>query len=464
MPGLLCDSIQLPPTFALPICHYPFKIHFAAPMKSFLKTAIACVLMLGTASAEDLNWPEFRGPRGDGITTSTGLPLEWSATNGIRWQAPIHGRAWSSPVVWKTQVWVTTATEDGRQLSVLCLDRETGKILWDQKLFDVEKPQFAHKFNSYASPTPAIEDGRLYVSFGSPGLACIDTRTFKVLWERRDFECNHFRGAGSSPILYKDRLFLNFDGSDHQFIVALDKATGRTLWRQNRSIDFKDLKPDGKPDSDGDWRKAFATCHVATLEGVTSVFSQGAKAFYAYDPDSGRELWRLEERNNHSAGTRPVIGHGLVYFPTGWSQGQTLAVHPGKNGEVLDANAEPVAGADLRVAWKSKRSTPKKPALTLSGDLLFGIEDGGVATCWDAKTGDVIWNERVGGNYSASPLLAEGRLYCFSEEGKTVVLAAGRTFQKLAENTLGDGFMASPAVTGNTFILRSRTALYRIGK
>ena len=159
-----------------------------------------------------------------------------------------------------------------------------------------------------------------------------------------------------------------------------------------------------------------------------------------------------------------MIGHGLVYFPTGWSQGQTLAVHPGKNGEVVDANAEPVAGSELRVAWKSKRSTPKKPALTLSGDLLFGIEDGGVATCWDAKTGDVIWNERVGGNYSASPLLAEGRLYCFSEEGKTVVLAAGRTFQKLAENTLGDGFMASPAVTGNTFILRSRTALYRIGK
>ena len=203
-------------------------------------------------AADDPNWPEFRGPRGDGVSTSTGLPLHWSETNGVAWKTPIHGRGWSSPVVWDRQVWVTTATEDGHELSAVAVDRDSGRIVHDLKLFTVEKPQFAHKFNSYASPTPAIEQDRVYVVFGSPGIACLDTRTGKVLWERRDFVCNHFRGAGSSPILNGQRLYLNFDGSDHQFVVALDKATGRTLWETRRGIDFKDLGPDGKPEAEGD--------------------------------------------------------------------------------------------------------------------------------------------------------------------------------------------------------------------
>lgn len=429
-------------------------------MKSATTIAAAMLFVLG--HAEDKNWPEFRGPRGDGVTTSKGLPVNWGENEHLRWKTPIHGRAWSSPVIWGSQVWLTTATEDGRELSVVCVDKESGRILRDTKLFDVEKPQFAHKFNSHASPTPAIEDGRVYVSFGATGIACLDSKSGKVLWERRDFVCNHYRGAGSSPILWKNLLILNFDGSDHQFIAALDKKTGRTAWRKERSIDFKDLGPDGKPDSEGDWRKAFATCHVAAIDGVPTLLSQGAKAFYAYSPANGDELWRIEERTSHSGGTRPVVGHGLVYFPSGWSQGQTLAIKPGAKGEVIDVNADAAAGAKLQVVWKAKKGTPKKPALTLVDDLLYGIEDGGVATCWDAKTGAVVWNERIGGNYSASPLAADGRLYCFSEEGKTVVLALGRTFQKLAENALGDGFMASPAVSGKALFLRSRTHLYRV--
>ncbi len=422
----------------------------------------ASLVTFVAGAADDRNWPEFRGPRGDGTSTSAGLPLHWTEGTNVVWKTPIHGRAWSSPVVWGRQVWLTTATEDGRKLSAVCVDRDSGQVVHDRRLFEVEKPQFAHKFNTYGSPTPAIENGRVYVSFGSPGLACLSTRDGKVLWERRDFECNHYRGAGSSPVLWRDLIFLNFDGSDHQFIVALDQKTGKTVWRRERSIDFKDLGPDGKPDSEGDWRKAFATCQVADLGGVTTLLSQGAKAFYAYAPRTGAELWRVEERTSHSAGTRPVVGHGLVFVPTGWSQGQTLALKPGRGGEVLDANADAPAGSNLGIAWKSKRATPKKPALTLVGDLLFGVEDGGVATCWEAKTGTVVWNERLGGNYSASPLAAEGRLYCFSEEGKTVVLAADRKFQKLAENQLADGFMASPAVTGKALIVRTKSALYRL--
>jgi outer membrane protein assembly factor BamB len=361
-------------------------------------------------------------------------------------------------------VWLSTATEDGHELFAVCVDRETGKIVRDLKLFHVETPQFAHKFNTYASPTPVIEAGRVYLSFGSPGLACLDTETGAVLWQRRDFVCNHYRGAGSSPILYENLFLLNFDGSDRQFIVALDKRTGETVWQKQRSIDYKDLGPDGLPMTEGDFRKGFATCHVAVLDGIASLLSQGSKALYAYNPLTGDEFWRVEERTNHSGSTRPVVGQGLVFVPSGFAIGQVLAIRPGKPGEVIDANTSPAPGTHLKVVWKTKRGVPKKPSLLLVDDLLYGMEDGGVATCWEAKTGEEVWNERVGGNYSASPLAADGRLYFFSEEGKTTVLPLGREFKKLAENRLGDGFMASPAVAGKALFLRSRTHLYRIEK
>src|SRR5205823_671185 len=193
-----------------------------------------------------------------------------------------------------------TATEDGTKLYGVCVDRETGKIVHDLKLFDVPNPQFAHKFNTYGSPTPVIEAGRVYVTFGSPGTACLDTRDGKVLWERRDFVCNHFRGAGSSPILFGDLLLMHFDGSDNQFVVALDKKTGKTAWQTTRGIDYQDLGPDGKPKAEGDFRKAFSTPNVITVNGKPVMLSSGAKAHYGYDPLTGKELWRIEERAQHS--------------------------------------------------------------------------------------------------------------------------------------------------------------------
>ncbi len=415
--------------------------------------------------AEETNWPQFRGPRGDGTSVATGLPLRWSEQSrpsDINWKSAVHGRGWSSPVVWGNQVWLTTATENGRELFALCVDRESGHIVHDLKLFDIAHPQYKHEFNSYASPTPVIEDGRLYATFGAPGTACLDTQTGKVLWQRQDLECNHFRGAGSSPILYGDLFVLNFDGTDRQFIVALDKRTGRTIWKKDRSIDFKDLGPDGAPNAEGDFRKAFATCQVASLDGRTTLLSPGSKALYAYDPLTGDELWRVEERGSYSGATRPVTGHGLVFVPTGFSVGQVLAIRPGKKGEVIDVAAPESPATQLQVVWKAKRNAPKKPSLLLVGDLLFAIDDNGVATCWEAKTGTVVWNERIGGNYSASPLAADGRIYFFSEEGKTTVIAADREFKKLAENQLEDGFMASPAVAGKALFLRTRTHLYRV--
>ena len=415
-----------------------------------------CLLIISLSVAAQENWPQFRGPSGNGHADGVGLPLKWSEDTNIKWKIAIHGKGWSSPVVWGKQIWLTTATVDGKKLSVLCLDRDTGRILLDKVLFKVAEPQFCHKFNSYASPTPVIESGRVYITFGSPGIACIDTKTLKTLWTRRNFVCDHFRGAGSSPILFGDLLINHHDGADLQYAFALNKMNGRTVWNTKRSVDYMDLGPDGKPKADGDWRKAYATPHIAAHNGRPVLISSGAKAHYAYEPATGRELWRVEELGQHSTGSRPVLGQGLIFISTGYSKSQIMAVRPGGKGVVTDTH----------VAWRYARSAvPEKPSMLLVGELLYMVGDkGGIVTCLEARTGKEIWSERIGGNYSASPIYADGRLYFCSEEGKTTVLALGLTFKKLAENKLDEGFMASPAVVGKAFFLRTKTHLYRIGK
>lgn len=419
-------------------------------MLPFVLRALVLVTCSLAAAAE--NWPQYRGPDGNGHSDARGLPLTWSESKNVVWKVPIHDRGWSSPVIYGKQIWLTSASKDGRELFVLCIDRDTGKIIRDWKLFDVADPQFAHPFNTHASPTPVIEAGRVYITFGAAGTACIDTKTFRVLWERRDIECNHFRGAGSSPILFRNLLLMHFDGSDRQFVIALDKATGKTVWRTERSIDFKDLDPNGKPVAEGDERKAFATPHVAQINGRWEMISLGAKAAYGYDPVTGKELWRVEERGQHSASTRPVLGHGMIFFPTGFAVGQLFAVRTGGSGLITDTH----------VAWKLKRGVSNKPSILLVDDLIYMIGDTGIASCVDAKTGEQVWQQRVGGEYSASPVYADGRLWFFSEDGKTIVLKPGRVFERVAENQLEEGFLASPAIAGKAFYLRTRTHLYRI--
>ena len=412
------------------------------------------LLLAGLLVQADDNWPQFRGPDGNGHSAARDLPLNWSETENVVWKTAIHGRGWSSPVIYNSQIWLTTATEDGRKLYALCIDRETGRIIRDLNLFDVAQPQYAHPFNSYASPTPVIEKGRVYVTFGSAGTACIDTDNFRVLWERRDIECNHFRGAGSSPILFRDLLIMHFDGSDRQFVIALNKNTGKTVWLTHRSIDFQDLDANGKPAAEGDLRKAFSTPHVAVLNGRLELISLGAKAAYSYNPLTGQELWRVEERGQHSSSTRPVIGHGMIFYPTGFSTGQLFAVRIGGNGLITDTH----------VAWKLKRGVSNKPSILLIDDLIYMISDAGIASCLEAKTGEIVWQKRIGGEYSASPVYAGGRIWFFSEDGKISAVKTGRAFELLAENRLDDGFLASPAISGRAFFLRTRTHLYRIEK
>lgn len=420
-------------------------------MSELLQLTLALVLVLAQGQAR-LDWPQFRGPDGTGLSASRDLPVTWSESQHVKWKTAIHGRAWSSPVVLGSQVWVTTATPDGRELFAVAIDRESGRILHDLKLFQVEQPQFAHAFNSYASPSPAIEPGRVYVTFGSPGTAALDTKTGKVLWERRDLECNHFRGAGSSPVIFRNLLIMHFDGSDQQYLVALDKNTGKTAWKTPRSIDFQDLGRDGKPQADGDFRKAFATPLVTTVSGRPLLVSLGGKATYGYDPLTGKELWRIEERKSHSASTVPAIGHGMAFYPTGFDASQLMAVRMDGQGDVTATH----------VVWRLGRGVPQKPSVLLLGDMIFMINDGGIATMVDALTGAVIWTARVGGSFSASPIAAGGHIYVFSEEGKATVLEAGREFTVLAENHLDEGFMATPAISGRALFLRTRTHLYRI--
>lgn len=430
-----------------------YKI-FVLPFGSLL-FAISLFAVLPARAAD--NWPQFRGPTGQGLSESVGLPLTWSETDNVAWKMPLHGKAWSSPVVWGDQIWLTTATEDGRELFAIAVERDTGKILHDLKLFDVEKPQYADRFNSYGSPTPVIEEGRVYISFGSPGTACLDTKTGRVLWERRDLECNHWRGAGSSPTLWGNLLILHFDGADQQYIIALDKRDGKTVWKTNRSVDFQDLTPEGKPLRDGDFRKAFSTPLVVTHEGQPYLLSAGSKATYCYDPATGRELWRVEENKHHSGTVCPVFGHGMVFTATGLARGELWAVKLGGTGVVTDTH----------VAWKVTTNVPNRPSPLLVGDLLFMIhQDTGIVSCLDAKTGELVWRERLPGlgNYSASPIYADGRIYFFNENGHCPVIAAGREFKVLADNKLEAGFMASPAAAGSALFVRSKTHLYRLGR
>lgn len=421
-------------------------------MRSVFWIGMSWVLALVGQAGEGTGWPEFRGPTGQGIAASTRLPLRWSETNNVAWKTAIHGRAWSSPVVLEGRVWLTTATEDGKELSVLYLEAATGRIVSDRKLFDVAEPQFAHKFNSYGSPTPVIEPGRVYVTFGSPGTACLDTATGEVLWTRRDLPCDHFRGAGSSPILWRDLFILHYDGADHQYVVALDKHTGRTFWRTDRSVDFRDLDDQGRVTLEGDLRKAYSTPLIVELTGRPALLSLGSRALYLYEPATGREFWHAATYNCFSGTCRPLYADGLAIIGWGFSRGEVSTL------KVAEAGWE----YPPETAWTLSRNAPNKPSPVIVGDLIFFVDDGGVGSCLEWRTGEPVWRERIGGNYSASLLAAGDRVYCFNEEGEARVVRAAREFELLATNQLDEGFMASPAVDGNALILRTKTHLYRI--
>lgn len=416
---------------------------------------IVLTIVLSLASAGPGDWPEFRGPDGDGHVTGPeagALPLHWSETQNVVWKTAIPYRGWSTPVVMDGQIWLTTATVEGNDFFAICVDAATGKIQFNKEVFHSDNPEpLGNEMNGYASPSPTIEPGRLYVHFGSYGTACLDTATGDMLWQRTDLPCRHYRGPGSSVILFENLLILTMDGVDVQYMVALDKQTGRTVWKTDRTADYDDLDADGKPRDEGDLRKAYSTPLIVTVNGAKQMLTVGAKAVYGYEPATGRELWKIPTRG-FSGAARPVYGNGIAYMISGFGRTELLAIRLDGPGDVTEKS----------ILWDTSSAMPRTPSPILVDGLLFTVSDTGTATCLDAVTGQRLWRQHVRGHYAASLLYADGRIYCFNQDGKATVFAAAREYKELAVNELQDGFMASPAVSGKALFLRTKTQLYRI--
>lgn len=406
------------------------------------------------------DWPEFRGPHGDGHVAANssaphaGFPLVWSETNNVVWKTAIPHKGWSTPVVMEGQVWITTATPDGHDFFVIALDAATGKIRYHEKVFHSDNPEplgNGASMNCYATPSSVIEPGRVYVHFGSFGTACLDTSNGAILWKREDLPCRHYRGPASSLVQFENLIILTMDGADLQYHVALDKRTGKTVWKTNRSVAWNDEHVPGQMAKDGDLRKAHSTPLIVEAAGSIQMLSAGAKAAYAYDPRTGKELWRVQYPD-WSAAPRPLYDKGLAFIVTGLSKTELLAIKTSSEGDVTDSG----------IAWRLRTHIGKYASPILVDGLIYTAAEESFLTCLDAATGQTIWTERIGGKYAASPIYADGRLYFFSQTGTALVLKPGRSCEVLATNTLADGFMASPAASGKAFFLRTKSHLYRV--
>jgi outer membrane protein assembly factor BamB len=431
-----------------------------------MKHTIAILLLaISHVSAEE--WLEWRGPNGQGISAAKGLPETWSETSGVVWKAELPGRGHSTPVLTGNQLWLTTALEkaatpdqvkarlatntgdqpltvlDSVSLRVLCVDSISGKVLHDMEVLNVKDPQWAHQLNSYASPSPILENGRLYAHFGSFGTVCLDTATLKILWKNEELHVMHENGPGSTPVLSGNKLIVHFDGSDQQFIAAFDKTTGKVAWKTVRS---------GKMDPRPQQRKAYGTPLIVTMNGQATVVSPAADWVYGYEPATGKELWKLPYGElGFSMSVRPVADAERVYLSTSFGKSQVIALK--------------YAGLKTpEIAWRNNKNAPKMCSPVLANDLLFYVDDGGIVSCIDPVTGEAHYRERLGGKFSASPILADNKLYFASREGVVTVIPAGSEFKILSQNTLEGSLMASPVAVDGTLYLRTDKALYRIGK
>lgn len=412
-----------------------------------------CILLLITVAScvvieANEQWSQFRGHYGNGIIKSTSAPINWSENTNIDWSTPIHDRGWSSPVIWNDQIWMTTATKDGNKMYAICVNKLSGKIEHDIHVFDVKSPQAITNENTYASPTPVVEEGRVYVHFGTYGTACISTKDGQILWKRRDLNCDHEIGAGpaSSPFIYNDFLIFNVDGRDVQYVIALNKETGETAWKTNRSVDFSDVQVNQ--------RKAYGTPFIIPRGNSNQMVSIGAKGVYSYDPENGKELWKAEHRG-WSIAPRPVYGEGLVFTMIDRDRPEMWAINPNGSGDITETHIE----------WKeTKRMPPRASPIIIKG-LLFVVDRNGYISCIEAKTGKSIWQKRMKGRFSASPILANNLIYFFNEDTVCTIIKPTRELEIVAENKLSDDkLMATPALDENSIYIRTEKKLTRIVK
>ena len=415
-----------------------------------LLTASFCLILtflLVPSDCDAENWPQFRGPTGQGHSTEKGLPVSWSTTENVTWKVGIPGAGWSSPVYDKGKLYLTTAISPPKvsprtktRLHTLCLNAKNGEILWNKEVFDQSSNVRIHKKNSHASPTPIVDGDRLYVHFGTYGTACLSTEG-KILWKNRTLKYRPQHGNGGSPVLVDDLLVVSCDGGDVQFVVALDQQTGKVRWKTKRPA----IKT-GK-------KFSFSTPLVIEVEGQKQIVSPGTNHVIAYDPKSGDEIWKFFYQG-YSVTPRPVFGKGTVFVATSFDKAKLLAIRPTGTGDITDSH----------LVWKTDRAAPHTPSPLLTGDELYIVSDRGIATCFEAATGKVHWQERLGGNYSASPIYADGKIYFQSEEGVGTVIKSGTTFEVLSKNDMQSRTLASYAIAEGAIFLRTATELYRIEK
>jgi outer membrane protein assembly factor BamB len=418
-------------------------MNFSASIGVML-SSVVFTLLTTPASA---NWPDWRGPTGQGQVEGAHLPLIWSETRNIVWKTPIHDLGYSTPVVWEDRIWITTATEDGKSLYAVGVDVESGEVVHDIKVFDVPEPQDKHDNNSYATPSAAIEEERVYVHFGTHGTACLDTQKGETIWSRTDLNCEHMQGPVSSPVLYNNLLILHFEGTDVQYIVALDKTTGENVWRYDRPKDLYDQEEVLA------YKKAYQTPVFVEVDGKTQMISNGALMVTGHEPETGQVIWSVRYGHDSTI-SRILSGEGLFFVNCGGAPNRTQlwAIRQGGAGDVTDTH----------VVWKMDKDVPHESSPVLVDGLLYLMSDRGVLICKEAATGEEVWQEELRDRHGASVLAGDGKIYLFSKEGRTTVIKPGRAFEKLAENQLEGGFWASPAVAGNSLILRTKTHLYRV--
>jgi outer membrane protein assembly factor BamB len=409
-------------------------------------TAVVCLILPWTPAALRADdWPQFRGPTGQGLVNGP-LPTEWGPDKSVTWKKEIPGSGWSSPVVHAGRIYLTTAVrgKDGTKdlsLRALCLDAKTGDTIWDVEAIHQPgaKVPGIHNKNSNASPTPVVDGKRLFVHYGHLGTACLDLDG-KVIWRNTDLRYNPVHGNGGSPILVDDLLVFSIDGGDKQRVVALEQANGQVKWQTDRkSTAFK--------------RFSFSTPLLIEVKGQRQIVSPGSDVVAAYDPKTGDEIWRVRY-SGYSIIPRPVYGHGMVFLSTSYDKPSFLAIKADGKGDVTATH----------IAWTKKKDAPHAPSPLLDGDLLYMISDAGIVTCMDAKTGKIHWAERLGGEFSASPLLADGKLYFQNEEGTGFVLKAGTKYELLARNEMREKTLASYAAADGVIYLRTAQHLYRIEK
>ena len=416
--------------------------------------SVAFVLITGYINAQDKIWTHFRGSNMNGIAVAENIPLNINDSN-IKWKTKIHDNGYSSPVVFGNQVWVTTATPDGKELFAVCTDFQTGEIIYDIKVFTPDEVERKHQINTYASPTPCIEKGFVYVHYGSLGTACINTATGAIVWKRSDFKCKHVQGPASSPVLYKNLVILHFEGVDVRYIVALDKSDGKIIWRKERpSEPFIPLPDIGK--------KAYITPLIINVKGRDMLISNGSAVCIAYEPETGKEIWRVV-RGAESTIAMPVTEKGIVYWYTGFmvdSAGtkftELLAVNPDGKGDITKTN----------IIWREKAELADNQSLTpvIKDGLIYTITTRNIMMCIDALTGQEIWTTHVTSNYNASPIYVNGNIWFFSVKGDVLIIKAGRKYEVVAQNKLDSGIWATPAILRNSVIMRTQNFLYRIAQ